>query len=147
VRWPCHYTFMHENLFDMNHQFMHRKQMGSIRAQCIGRQHGEDWAQVEYSFSRTAGSASMGEQVIVNLVRKRGAARSPSPTTCAFARLSSQSLKVWVGRDIQETNDPVLDVWLCYTPLDAQQRTKPHLRLSVVKKPPCRALSTRCGPL
>ena len=27
----CHYTFMHENLFDMNHQFMHRKQMGSIR--------------------------------------------------------------------------------------------------------------------
>jgi phenylpropionate dioxygenase-like ring-hydroxylating dioxygenase large terminal subunit len=21
----CHYTFMHENLFDMNHQFMHRK--------------------------------------------------------------------------------------------------------------------------
>ena len=30
----CHYTFMHENLFDMNHQFMHRKQMGSIRARC-----------------------------------------------------------------------------------------------------------------
>ena len=29
----CHYTFMHENLFDMNHQFMHRKQMGSITAQ------------------------------------------------------------------------------------------------------------------
>jgi phenylpropionate dioxygenase-like ring-hydroxylating dioxygenase large terminal subunit len=33
----CHYTFMHENLFDMNHQFMHRKQMGSIRARCLGR--------------------------------------------------------------------------------------------------------------
>ncbi len=31
----CHYTFMHENLFDMNHQFMHRKQMGSIRAQML----------------------------------------------------------------------------------------------------------------
>src|ERR1700679_1691930 len=51
----CHYTFMHENLFDMNHQFMHRKQMGSIRANCLGRKHGEDWAQVEYSFSRTGG--------------------------------------------------------------------------------------------
>ncbi len=54
----CHYTFMHENLFDMNHQFMHRKQMGSIRASCLGRQHGEHWAEVEYSFSRTAGKSS-----------------------------------------------------------------------------------------
>ena len=68
----CHYTFMHENLFDMNHQFMHRKQMGSIKARCIGRQHGDDWAQVEYTFSRTEGKPSMGEQVIVDLVRKRG---------------------------------------------------------------------------
>jgi len=80
----CHYTFMHENLFDMNHQFMHRKQMGSIRAHCIGRQHGENWAQVEYSFSRTAGKSSVGEQVIVDLMRKRGEAKKPSPITCAF---------------------------------------------------------------
>ena len=54
----CHYTFMHENLFDMNHQFMHRKQMGSIRASCLGRHHGEHWAEVEYTFSRTAGKSS-----------------------------------------------------------------------------------------
>src|SRR5579859_4563548 len=33
----CHYTFMHENLFDMNHQFMHRRLMGSIKAHCLGR--------------------------------------------------------------------------------------------------------------
>ena len=26
----CHYTFMHENLMDMNHQFLHRRLMGSI---------------------------------------------------------------------------------------------------------------------
>jgi hypothetical protein len=31
----------------------------------------------------------------------------------------TQSLKVWVGRDIKTTDDPVLDVWLGYTPLDA----------------------------
>jgi renierapurpurin 18,18'-hydroxylase len=24
----CHYSFMHENLMDMHHQFLHRKQMG-----------------------------------------------------------------------------------------------------------------------
>jgi renierapurpurin 18,18'-hydroxylase len=26
----CHYSFMHENLMDMNHQFLHRRNMGQI---------------------------------------------------------------------------------------------------------------------
>ena len=133
----CHYSFMHENLFDMNHQFMHRKQMGSIRAKCLGRQHGEDWAQVEYSFSRTEGKASLGEQVIVDLVRKRGEAKKDfSDHMRIRTDYPSQSLKVWVGRDIQQTNDPVLDVWLGYTPLDAEQRTNRTYGYLSVKKPP-----------
>jgi len=133
----CHYSFMHENLFDMNHQFMHRKQMGSIRAKCIGRQHGENWAQVEYSFSRTEGKPSMGEQVIVDLVRKRGEAKKDfSDHMRIRTDYPSQSLKVWVGRDIQQTNDPVLDVWLGYTPLDTEQRTNRTYGFLSVKKPP-----------
>jgi phenylpropionate dioxygenase-like ring-hydroxylating dioxygenase large terminal subunit len=133
----CHYTFMHENLFDMNHQFMHRKQMGSIRAQCLGRQHGEQWAQVEYSFSRTHGTPSVGERVIVDLVRKRGEAKKDfSDHMRIRTDYPSQSLRVWVGRDIQLTQDPVLDVWLCYTPLDAQQRTNRTYGYLSVKKPP-----------
>jgi phenylpropionate dioxygenase-like ring-hydroxylating dioxygenase large terminal subunit len=133
----CHYTFMHENLFDMNHQFMHRKQMGSIKAQCIGRQHGEDWAQVEYSFSRTQGKASLGEKVIVDLVRKRG---EPKKDFSDHMRIRTdyptQSLRVWIGRDIQLSSDPVLDVWLGYTPLDAEQRTNRTYGYLSVKKPP-----------
>ena len=63
---------MHENLFDMNHQFLHRKQMGSIKAHCLGRRHGEDWAEVDYTFSRPEGSSSVGETAILGVVRKRG---------------------------------------------------------------------------
>jgi hypothetical protein len=48
----------------------------------------------------------------------------------------SQNLKVWIGRDIKESNDPVLDVWLCYTPLDAEQRTNRTYGYLSVKKPP-----------
>jgi renierapurpurin 18,18'-hydroxylase len=135
----CHYTFMHENLFDMNHQFMHRKQMGSIKARCLGRDHGENWAQVEYSFSRTDGKSSMGERVIVDLVRKRGggeAQREFSDHMRIRTDYPSQRLKVWVGRDIHESQDPVLDVWLCYTPLDAEQRTNRTYGYLSVKKPP-----------
>jgi phenylpropionate dioxygenase-like ring-hydroxylating dioxygenase large terminal subunit len=132
----CHYTFMHENLFDMNHQFMHRKQMGSIRANCLGRQNGEHWAQVEYSFSRTAGKQSIGESVIVDLMRKRGAPKKDfSDHMCIRTDYPSQNLRVWVGRDIEETADPVLEVWLCYTPLDAAQRTNRTFGYLSVKKP------------
>jgi renierapurpurin 18,18'-hydroxylase len=132
----CHYTFMHENLFDMNHQFMHRKYMGSIKAHCLGRQHGDSWAQVEYSFSRTAGKSSVGEQVIVDLMRKRGQKKSNfSDHMRVRTDYPSQSLRVWVGREVQDTKDPVLDVWLGYTPLDAEQRTNRTYGYLSVKKP------------
>jgi renierapurpurin 18,18'-hydroxylase len=132
----CHYTFMHENLFDMNHQFMHRKQMGSIRASCLGRKHGEDWAQVEYSFSRTGGKQSVGEQVIVDLMRKRGEAKKDfSDHMRIRTEYPYQNLRVWVGRDIKDTDDPVLEVWLGYTPLDAAQRTNRTYGYLSVKKP------------
>jgi renierapurpurin 18,18'-hydroxylase len=132
----CHYTFMHENLFDMNHQFMHRKQMGSIRANCLGRKHGEDWAQVEYSFSRTEGKPSVGESVIVDLMRKRTVAKKDfSDHMRIRTDYPTQSLKVWVGRNIQDTDDPVLEVWLGYTPLDAEQRTNRTYGYLSVKKP------------
>ena len=143
----CHYTFMHENLFDMNHQFMHRKQMGSIRASCIGRDHGEDWAQVEYSFSRTAGKSSVGEKVIVDLVRKRGEAKKDfSDHMRIRTDYPTQSLRVWVGRDIQEIDDPVLDVWLGYTPLDSEQRTNRTFGYLSVKKPPIPGLIHAAWP-
>ncbi|MBV8209507.1 MAG: aromatic ring-hydroxylating dioxygenase subunit alpha [Burkholderiaceae bacterium] len=133
----CHYTFMHENLFDMNHQFMHRKQMGSIRAQCIGRDHGENWAQVEYSFSRTAGKPTLGEQIIVDLARKRNESKKDFRDHMRIRTdYPVQSLKVWVGRDIKESDDPVLDVWLCYTPLDIRQRQNRTFGFLSVKKPP-----------
>ena len=133
----CHYTFMHENLFDMNHQFMHRKQMGSIRASCLGRCHGENWAEVEYSFSRSAGSPSVGEQVIVNLMRKRSDERQDFRDRMRIRTdYPSQSLKVWVGRNIDAAQDPVLDVWLCYIPLDAEHRTNRTFGYLSVKKPP-----------
>jgi hypothetical protein len=132
----CHYTFMHENLFDMNHQFMHRRYMGSIRAHCLGRDHGEQWAQVEYSFKRTAGKSTLGEQVIVDLVRKRGEKKSDfSDHMRIRTDYPTQNLRVWVGRNIQDTQDPVLDVFLAYTPVDAEQRTNHTFGYLSVKKP------------
>ena len=58
----------------------------------------------------------------------------------------SQSLRVWVGRDIRDTQDPVLDVWLGYTPLDAEQKTNRTFGYLSVKRPPVPGFgSTRYG--
>jgi len=32
----CHYSFMHENLLDMNHQFLHRGILGKIQPKLLG---------------------------------------------------------------------------------------------------------------
>jgi renierapurpurin 18,18'-hydroxylase len=135
----CHYTFMHENLFDMNHQFMHRKQMGSITAKCLGRDHGDNWAQVEYSFSRAGGGKSAGERVIVELTRNRRTQKKADFSDHMRIRTDYpyQSLRVWLGRNTDYDNaNPVLSVWLGYTPLDAAQRTNRTFGYLSVKKPP-----------
>jgi phenylpropionate dioxygenase-like ring-hydroxylating dioxygenase large terminal subunit len=66
----AHYTFMHENLMDMNHQFLHRRNMGSVRAKCLDRRQGSDWIEIDYTFTRGGGKGqSAGEKVIVKLGR------------------------------------------------------------------------------
>jgi len=125
----CHYTFMHENLFDMNHQFLHRSLMGSIKATCLGRRQGEDWCEVDYTFTRTAGRASLGESAILNVMRtpEKGANTDLMTIRTGYPY---QSLRFWVNG-----GEPVLDVWLGYTPLDAQQRTNRTFGYLSVKKP------------
>jgi renierapurpurin 18,18'-hydroxylase len=125
----AHYTFMHENLFDMNHQFLHRKNMGTIKATCLGRRHGDDWCEVDYTFSRVDGKQAVGEAAILGVVRKRSAGNNADLMTIRTG-YPYQRLKVWVG-----DGEPVLDVWLGYTPLDKEQRTNRTFGYLSVKRP------------
>jgi phenylpropionate dioxygenase-like ring-hydroxylating dioxygenase large terminal subunit len=125
----AHYTFLHENLFDMNHQFLHRKQMGTIKARCLGRRHGDDWAEVDYTFSRTDGASSVGESAILGVVRKRGEGANRDLMTIR-TEYPYQHLRVWVG-----DGAPVLNVWLGYIPLDKEQRITRVFGYLSVKRP------------
>src|SRR6201996_2703655 len=66
----CHYSFMHENLMDMNHQFLHRRQMGKMRARSVGRRRGEGWVEVDSTFARTAGQQPIGEALVFGQSRQ-----------------------------------------------------------------------------
>jgi phenylpropionate dioxygenase-like ring-hydroxylating dioxygenase large terminal subunit len=136
----CHYTFMHENLFDMNHQFLHRRQMGLIKASCLGRRQGEDWCEVDYTFSRTAGRQSVGEAAILNVLEKSNTEDSRDLMTIR-TNYPYQRLKFWV-----DGGDPVLDVWLGYTPLDKEQRTNRTFGYLSVMKPRVPALLYAAWP-
>ncbi|WP_370517886.1 Rieske 2Fe-2S domain-containing protein [Saccharibacter sp. 17.LH.SD] len=60
----CHYTFMHENLMDMNHQFLHRRQMGQIKARYLGGDNGDNFVEARYSFARTGNQQPLAERLI-----------------------------------------------------------------------------------
>ena len=94
-----------------------------------GNNHGENWAEVEYSFSRTEGKSSVGEQVIVDLMRKRGEAKKDFSDHMIRTDFPTQSLKVWVRRDIKQR---MLRFWMRGSATAARCRaaSQSHLRIS-----------------
>jgi renierapurpurin 18,18'-hydroxylase len=135
----CHYTFMHENLFDMNHQFLHRSLMGSVKATCLDRRGGEDWCEVDYTFTRKEGRPNMGENAIRNMMGKQDGGGDLMTIRTAYPY---QSLRVWV-----KPGEPALDVWLCYTPMDGAQRTNRTFGYLSVRKAPIPGLTQLMWPL
>jgi len=140
-RVNCHYSFLHENLFDMNHQFLHRHNMGSIKAKCLGSRSGSGWCEVEYTFARASGRQSLGEAAILGALRtKAGGFRDLMRIRTAYPY---QHLSVWVGKG----EDPALNVWLCYTPQDKDQRTNRTFGFLSVKKAAIPGLTLLAWPL
>ena len=84
---------------------------------------------MDYTFTRTAGTQSLGEAAILNVVRKPAEGVNSDLMTIRTG-YPYQNLKVWVNG-----GEPVLDVWLAYTPLDKSQSTNRTFGYLSVKKP------------
>ena len=48
----CHCTFMHENLMDMDHQFLHRRTTERSALAILCKRSGEGWMELDYNFRR-----------------------------------------------------------------------------------------------
>ncbi|HEY4298233.1 MAG TPA: aromatic ring-hydroxylating dioxygenase subunit alpha [Paraburkholderia sp.] len=125
----CHYSFMHENLMDMNHQFLHRKQMGQMRARSLGRRRGEGWVEVDYTFARMAGQQPIGEAIVFGQSRKTGGDNDKDVMTIR-TEYPYQTLQI---RTSEKTL--VMDLWIVYVPLDREQRTNRTFGLLSIRKP------------
>lgn len=136
----CHYSFLHENLMDMNHQFLHRRIMASIQTRFLGLREGDDWVEVDYSFSRE-GKQPLGEKFMLG---KREDPDDPSPKDLMTVRTQYpyQILRFWTDGK----GDPALDLWITYVPLDAAQRSNRTFALMNIQKPPVPGLMELLWP-
>ncbi|TAL99179.1 MAG: aromatic ring-hydroxylating dioxygenase subunit alpha [Paraburkholderia sp.] len=125
----CHYSFMHENLMDMNHQFLHRRQMGQMRARSLGRRRGEGWVEVDYTFARMEGKQPVGEALVFGQNRSTGGQNDKDVMTVR-TEYPYQTLQI---RTADQTL--VMNLWIIYVPLDAEQRTNRTFGLLSIKKP------------
>jgi renierapurpurin 18,18'-hydroxylase len=121
-----HYTFMHENLMDMHHQFLHRRNVGNASSKYLGKRSGDGWMEVDYSFRRLE-KPPLGEALIVGLLR--GASSVPRDLMTIRTEYPYQTVRFWASAE-----NPVMSVWACYTPVDAVQRkNRTYIVFSVLR--------------
>jgi renierapurpurin 18,18'-hydroxylase len=124
----CHYTFMHENLMDMNHQFLLRRTTGKVSPRYLGKRSGAGWMELDYTFTRPDQKPPIGESLIMGNFRLDTS--TPRDRMTIRTEYPHQTLRFWTSRE-----EPVLHVWLGYTPVDAEQRKNRSFIVLSVRRP------------
>ncbi|MCA1221522.1 aromatic ring-hydroxylating oxygenase subunit alpha [Streptomyces sp. 8L] len=125
----CHYSFMHENLLDMNHQFLHRSVLGRIQPTLLGYETGAEFVEARYLFTPAGGRKDRG----AGLLSAEGVGGSGSPDVITIrTQYPYQTLQA-----VPENAElPAFSLWVAYVPEDAQQRTNHAYGLLMIEKPP-----------
>jgi phenylpropionate dioxygenase-like ring-hydroxylating dioxygenase large terminal subunit len=125
----CHYSFLHENLLDMNHQFLHRGVVGRLRPELLGYDAGERRVEARYLFTHAGGRRNPG----AGLLAAEGIGGSKSPDVITIRTVYPyQTLQL-----IPENAElPAFSLWVAYVPEDAGQRTNHVYGLLMIEKPP-----------
>ncbi|MEV8098624.1 aromatic ring-hydroxylating dioxygenase subunit alpha [Kitasatospora sp. NPDC085879] len=125
----CHYSFMHENLLDMNHQFLHRGVLGRIQPELLGYESGPDSVEARYLFVPAGGRKDRG----AGLLSAEGFGGKQSPDVITIRTgYPYQTL-----HDVPESAElPAFSLWAAYVPEDAEQRTNHAYGLLMIAKPP-----------
>jgi phenylpropionate dioxygenase-like ring-hydroxylating dioxygenase large terminal subunit len=126
----CHYTFMHENLMDMNHQFLHRSLMGSIQPVMLNYRTGTNWTEAQYKFE--GGKQHVGADFFV-MGGKDASSAVDRDYELMTIRTNYPHQELTVLRAHSEI--PTIRLWASYVPLDAEQRTNRSFGVLMVRRP------------
>ncbi len=126
----CHYSFMHENLMDMNHQFLHRKLLGGVKPVLIANEHGDNWVEASYIFGG-GGKRKVGADYLMEGSRK-GSSTDDDDIMTIRTDYPYQSLTLMRKGD----DEPALHLWSVYIPVNQDQRVHKSFGMLMIKKPP-----------
>jgi renierapurpurin 18,18'-hydroxylase len=125
----CHYSFMHENLLDMNHQFLHRGVVGRLQPKLLGYETGPQSVEARYLFTHVGGKKNRGAGLLAG--DGVGGGKSSDVITIRTA-YPYQTLHL-----VPENAElPAFSLWVAYVPEDAEQRTNHVYGLLMIEKPP-----------
>ncbi|EFL35848.1 Rieske domain-containing protein [Streptomyces viridochromogenes DSM 40736] len=123
----CHYSFMHENLLDMNHQFLHRGVVGRLRPELLGYRSDERSVEAGYLFTHTGGKRSRS----AGLLASEGIGAGTADVMTIRTEYPYQTLDL-----VPENADrPAFRLWAAYVPEDAEQRRCHAYGLLMIEKP------------
>jgi renierapurpurin 18,18'-hydroxylase len=124
----CHYSFLHENLLDMNHQFLHRATVGRIQPELLGHQAGSRFVEAQYLFSHRGGKKPPGAGLLAAGAGRRE--KSPHLITIRTG-YPYQTLQLAPTAG----GPPAFSLWAAYVPEDTEQRSTCAYGLLMIAKP------------
>jgi hypothetical protein len=120
---------MHENLLDMNHQFLHRGVVGRIKPTLLGYDTTPNSVEARYLFTHAGGKKNRGAGLLAS--KSVDGTSSPDVVTIATG-YPYQTLRL-----VPENADlPAFSLWVAYVPEDAEQRVNHVYGLLMIEKPP-----------
>ncbi|MFD7561394.1 Rieske 2Fe-2S domain-containing protein, partial [Streptomyces sp. NPDC059835] len=124
----CHYSFLHENLLDMNHQFLHRGVLGRIQPKLLGYDTGPSSVEARYLFVPSGGRKDRGAGLLSG--EGVGGASTPDIVTIR-TQYPYQTLQT-----VPESSDTAaFSLWAAYVPQDVEQRVSRVFGLLMIAKP------------
>ncbi|MFC5216602.1 Rieske 2Fe-2S domain-containing protein [Streptomyces coerulescens] len=124
----CHYSFMHENLLDMNHQFLHRGVVGKLHPELLGYETSARSVQARYLFTHAGGKRNRG----AGLLAAEGFGGKDSADVMTIRTEYPYQTLDLVPEHAQR---PAFRLWAVYVPEDAEQRTCHAYGLLMIEKP------------
>lgn len=130
-RLNCHYSFMHENLMDMNHQFLHGKLMGMVRPALIDYTRGEDWVEASYKFEDYGAKEHWAAKFLI------AGGKDASATGRDFELMTIRTQYPYQLLSVRASNSDTLALmlWSAYVPLDRRQSTNQSFGMLMIRKP------------
>jgi phenylpropionate dioxygenase-like ring-hydroxylating dioxygenase large terminal subunit len=128
-RIACHYTFMHENLMDMNHQILHRRLLGRVTPQLLCHSKGAGWVEVQYHFLNHGGKKHRGNSWIA--LGSDAGERNFDVMTIR-TDYPYQTLQI---AGSSPDSAPSLSLWATYVPTDRNDRAVRSFGILLIRRP------------